>query len=377
MILDITQGLTLYGIARELGVGIDQLYVVPGLPGESVWSGGAEGVLRIGDQVMVAQGPSIRISGPSDTFYSIARTAGLDRWQDLQVLRMGQMFGALALPGGLQPGDEVIVPLSPNCCGEGEEAATPTSEAEAVAVADGSPRDADALVAECDDRRVIVIDPGHGGTASVSGSSWNNATAVSGVREKTLTLQFAQALKAKLESPENQRRALNRGFCDLDVVLTRESDVNVTSAARRAVAAENGADIFISIHFNGSGSPGPRGPETWIRIVSEGAQSNESADRELASAVHRAAHAAVQGIEADDYTVRGVKRTTIDRDQGIGVLRDPGVGLSGQMCRSTLLEAEFITNPDVDRLFVSGANASQNIETYMEAVAQALIGQLQ
>ena len=35
----------------------------------------------------------------------------------------------------------------------------------------------------------VVIDPGHGGTVEVNGSSWNNAISASGVLEKVITLQ--------------------------------------------------------------------------------------------------------------------------------------------------------------------------------------------
>ena len=46
----------------------------------------------------------------------------------------------------------------------------------------------------------IVIDPGHGGTGSIDGSDGNHAVSVSGVKEKDLTMLFANLVKAELQS---------------------------------------------------------------------------------------------------------------------------------------------------------------------------------
>ena len=77
--------------------------------------------------------------------------------------------------------------------------------------------------------RVIAIDAGHGGIESGA----TNA----GTLEKELTLAFARQLRTAL-----QRRLT------ATVVLTRESDVAVTSEARAAVANNNQANLFISLH---------------------------------------------------------------------------------------------------------------------------------
>ncbi len=375
MIEEIVLGQTLYSIARAHGVELSDLFVRPAEPGGTVWTGNAEVTLRAGDQVFIANGPGVLIRDPSDTLYSIARDAGLDQWQDLQVLRNGSLFPANAIPGGLQPGDRALIPHTANCCGEGEAAPTPTSQAQANAVEQGSAQDLDRDVAECDDKRVIVIDPGHGGTSRVGGSSPNNATAVSGVLEKDLALTFANVLKAELETPDSQAAAEARGYCDLEIVMTRTSDVNVGIAARRAVAAENGADIFVSLHFNGNGSPQPRGVETYIRTPGTDGQSNATADRTLASLVNTALFNAMQEIDPGARN-RGVKNDLDGRDFGIGVLRDAGTGLSGNMSRSILIEIEFITNPVVDETYISGPNADDNVQHIMAAVARALIAGL-
>lgn len=100
--------------------------------------------------------------------------------------------------------------------------------------------------------RTIVIDPGHGGTASVGGSSWNNAVGPRGTLEKALTLDVATRAKAVLE---------DRGFT---VALTRSTDVNLGLADRAGIAKAMGAGAFLSLHFNGSTNHNAQGTETFV-----------------------------------------------------------------------------------------------------------------
>ena len=80
--------------------------------------------------------------------------------------------------------------------------------------------------------RVIVIDPGHGG--SDSGAS----NVYSGHFEKEYALDLARRLQARL---------LARGWTAL---LTRTNDVFVTLSERVAFAERHQASLFISLHFN-------------------------------------------------------------------------------------------------------------------------------
>jgi len=86
--------------------------------------------------------------------------------------------------------------------------------------------------------RVIVLDPGHGGTDN----GMENKRL--GLKEKVLTLDVAQRLKKLLEA---------RGY---RVVLTRTDDRQLgpdkaTDFKKRAeIANRAGADLFVSIHFN-------------------------------------------------------------------------------------------------------------------------------
>lgn len=86
--------------------------------------------------------------------------------------------------------------------------------------------------------------PGHGGTGSIDGSDGNHAVSVSGVKEKDLTMVFANLVKAELQN------AATSGGHTLNVILTRTTDTNLGLGARANVARAHHADRFVSIHFN-------------------------------------------------------------------------------------------------------------------------------
>src|SRR5215218_2125813 len=98
---------------------------------------------------------------------------------------------------------------------------------------------------------LIVLDPGHGGSAKVGGSSANNAVGPNGLLEKNLTLDIARRASALLAGGAR-------------VVLTRAADVKLSLKARAEVARSNGAAVFLSIHLNGFPKPGVDGTETWV-----------------------------------------------------------------------------------------------------------------
>lgn len=89
-------------------------------------------------------------------------------------------------------------------------------------------------------KKVIVIDPGHGGHDP-------GATA-HGLAEKDINLKVAKILKAMLE--KDQRFV---------VYLTREDDRFIPLYERTLIALEKKADLFISIHTNASENPNLHG----------------------------------------------------------------------------------------------------------------------
>jgi N-acetylmuramoyl-L-alanine amidase len=95
-------------------------------------------------------------------------------------------------------------------------------------------------------RRVVYIDPGHGGTDP--GASFG------GVHEKDLALSLALRIRDQLLATGNY-----------DVVMSRTTDTFIPLATRSRDANSRNVDIFVSIHFNSMGGAGTaRGIESFI-----------------------------------------------------------------------------------------------------------------
>src|SRR5215204_6486994 len=130
----------------------------------------------------------------------------------------------------------------------------------------------------------IVLDPGHGGTRKIGGSSPNNATGPTGLKEKEVTLKVALAAERALASVGSR------------IILTRREDKNLGIDDRAAVAKNNDAEVFVSIHFNAPGGEKPaQGTETWI------GDGHTSISNSLAMVVQRHVRAAT------GHRDRGVK----------------------------------------------------------------------
>ncbi len=109
-----------------------------------------------------------------------------------------------------------------------------------------------------DKRRVIVLDPGHGGVDP-------GAVGVTGSYEKKITLAVANAAKRVLEQSGRYR-----------VVLTRKRDIYVRLRDRFEIAHNNKAEMFISLHADSIGSRKIRGGS--IYTLSDKASDKEAED---------------------------------------------------------------------------------------------------
>jgi N-acetylmuramoyl-L-alanine amidase len=207
----------------------------------------------------------------------------------------------------------------------------------------------------------VVIDPGHGGTGSIGGSDGNHAVSPSGVKEKDLTLIFANLVGLALRS------AATSGGHSINIFMTRTADVNLSLADRAHVARTNRADRFLSIHLNAFNGV-TRGVETYVRRALDNV--NLSEDRHFAHNIQRAVFNAVEDIDTHTND-RGVK------EEKFGVLNDVSLGnTSGGHCRACLLEIEFLDVPAVDVLLNTGPNANAVRNRISEAIAKAIIDDL-
>jgi len=109
-----------------------------------------------------------------------------------------------------------------------------------------------------DGRPLVVIDPGHGGPDT-------GTIASSGEMEKTIVLEFAQALQAKLEKSGKFR-----------VLMTRADDRFVPLGERVRIARHQAAALFVSIHADALRSDGDVRGAT-VYTLSETATDSEAA----------------------------------------------------------------------------------------------------
>ena len=94
--------------------------------------------------------------------------------------------------------------------------------------------------------RTIALDPGHGGDDEGTKSA-------DGVKEKDLTLAIARRVKGVIEARLGLR-----------VLLTRDDDRGVPVDERTSAANNNKADLFVSLHLNGSVRPSASGASIYV-----------------------------------------------------------------------------------------------------------------
>ena len=194
----------------------------------------------------------------------------------------------------------------------------------------------------------VVIDPGHGGRDT-------GTIGPSGLKEKDLVLDIAYRLKERLEQE-----------LGTDVLLTRRDDRFVPLEERTAIANQNSADLFISIHANASRNRGVSGIETYVLDFARSAAEREIASRENASAQRniRELENLLRQIALEDYNEESrdfahvIQRNLVEDlspqmsdPHDRGVKQAPFIVLIGSNMPSILTEIGFISNPADERYF--------------------------
>lgn len=202
-------------------------------------------------------------------------------------------------------------------------------------------------------KKVIVIDPGHGGHDP-------GASGALGF-EKDVNLAAALALKSRLERSSRYR-----------VVLTRDDDSYVPLDRRVRVAQSAGADLFISLHSDS-------GPDASLRGASVYTLSDKASNRAVRFVKQddwfmKASLTGDRGVQdiLFDLTQRATKnrsaafaQTLVTRIEGKAALlrrsqRDAGfMVLLAPDVPAVLLEMGFVSNPDDEELLRDPARRSR------------------
>lgn len=192
----------------------------------------------------------------------------------------------------------------------------------------------------------IVIDPGHGGHDT-------GTIGPNGLEEKDLVLEVARRLGKLLE---------NR--LGAEVVYTRSDDTFIPLETRTAIANQEQADLFVSIHANSSSDPDARGVETYYLNFTSSAEALEVAARENAvseKSIHELQDlvkkiALKEKIEESREFASDVQHALHSglaaKSPGIrdrGVKKAPFIVLIGANMPSILAEISFVSNPGDER----------------------------
>ena len=262
-----------------------------------------------------------------------------------------------------------FVAVSPRTATDAISSEPPSGRNSSSAVGDSPPpfEDSPAI-------RTIVVDAGHGGLDD--GSKGANGTL-----EKDITLNIARLLTDTLERRLGVR-----------VIQTRTRDTVVELDRRAAIANNNNADLFISLHANSSVNPEPEGAEVFYLSIDEyGPEAQEIATRErqvlpvsgggtrdidmtlweMAQARHLDQSAVFAKLVEQELRRRVPMSPRAIQEAPFRVL-------VGANMPAVLIEMGFISNPDQEQAFLSENFQSSIVAAIVESVVtfQDTIGDL-
>ncbi len=212
-------------------------------------------------------------------------------------------------------------------------------------------------------KKRIVLDPGHGGHDP-------GAVGPKNLYEKDVVLDIALKLKKILANDQN-----------LEVFLTRETDVFIPLEQRTAIANSKNADLFVSVHANASPRREAKGIETYLLNWTNDEEAMKVAARENAISLKKMKKMK-EGRDVLDLMLSDLRRDS-KRDESLKLANfvqqhmvnslnksyshivDHGVKqalfyvLFGAEMPSVLVEVSFISNPLEEKLLAKEGYRSE------------------
>ncbi|MDT3404995.1 N-acetylmuramoyl-L-alanine amidase family protein [Mucilaginibacter terrae] len=231
--------------------------------------------------------------------------------------------------------------------------------------------------------KTIVIDAGHGGKAAGASGEYS--------LEKNVTL----ALALKLQ------KAMQKELKDVNILMTRTTDVFVANGSRAVMANENKANIYISLHCNSlpnvrkvvngkTVSVQNRSGKGVLILVNRIGRSNEqvAAIRENEYAEEEEKMSKTKAVEIDPVQaiILNAKRDTYrkqsihlaklinteftdtDNRNSLGVIEQGVQVLANTAMPSLLVETGFINNPEEEDYLNSEEGQNEIVNSIIRAV---------
>jgi len=217
----------------------------------------------------------------------------------------------------------------------------------------------------------IVIDPGHGGHDT-------GTIGPDGLQEKDLVLEVGRRLGKLLETR-----------LGAEVVYTRKDDTFIPLETRTAIANQQRADLFISIHANSSHDPDARGVETYYLNFTSSPEALEVAARENAvseKSIYELQDlvkkiALKEKIEESREFAGDVQESLhtglAAKNPGIrnrGVKKAPFIVLIGANMPSILAEISFVSNPGDEHRLETSEYRQRIAESLYRGIAKYVDG---
>jgi N-acetylmuramoyl-L-alanine amidase len=217
----------------------------------------------------------------------------------------------------------------------------------------------------------IVIDPGHGGHDT-------GTIGPKGLQEKDLVLDVSRRLGKLLTTRLGS-----------EVIYTRRDDTFIPLETRTAIANQEGADLFVSVHANSSHDPDARGVETYYLNFTSSPDALEVAARENAvseKTIHELQDlvkkiALKEKIEESQEFAGDVESSLHSglaaKNPGLrdrGVKKAPFIVLIGANMPSILAEISFVSNPGDERKLRTPDYRQRIAESLYRGIAKYVSG---